>query len=121
VENQPYLKELSVESNQDVANIVTEALLCVYDSEADLDIDDIVDCVWVKTEYDSATCNQLVSSMFESNPTYLIQSNTEGRRTVLGAEGLWLIENCVMNGEDSIDPIDLATKILTRTRFNIES
>lgn len=121
MENQPYLKELSVESNQDVANIVTEALLCVYDSEADLDIDDIVDCVWVKTGYDSATCNQLVSSMFESNPTYLMRSSSEERRTILGAEGLWFIENCFMNGEESIDPINLAERILAKTRFNIES
>lgn len=121
MENHPNRKELSIDSNQDVAIIITEALLCVYNSEADLEVDDIVDCVWVKTGFDSIDCDQLVCSMFEGNPTYLMQSSKEGRKTVLGAEGLWLIENCFMNGEENIDPIYLAEKMLAKTRFNIEN
>lgn len=117
MERMPINGERPIDSQAAVAEVITESLLCVYYSDADLEVEDLVDHVWAKTGYETEGCLKLIDSMFDAPSTYLAKSNTEGYKTVLAAEGLWLIENCFMNGEDNIDPMMVADKILGKTRY----
>lgn len=118
MENEPVSSERPIDSNQAITEVIVEALLCVYDSEADLEVDDIVDSVWIKTGYLAEDCAKLVNFMFEDGPNkYLQHTQVEGQGSAFAVEGLWLIENCFMHGEDSIDSMALAERILSKTRY----
>lgn len=113
-QEQPIQTEQFVRSDRDVTEIVVSALLNVYDSNADLEVTDIAKAVQIDTGFDYDVCVPVIQKLYDEDSPHLQVSKDPNYKTMLSASGLWLIEDCFMNGEDNIDSMAIAERNLSK-------
>lgn len=104
-------------TDSQVTEVVVSALLCVYESTAELEPQDIATKVSTESNFAYETRLQIINKMIEGeNPLLMVSWNPQ-YKTVFGVAGLWLLEDCFMNGEDAIDGMVNAENTLTKRKF----
>ncbi len=102
-------------NEEQVCRIATEALLAVYNSAADLTAEAIIEQTVAALDEDTGCVSRVVRSLFEYKDPYLQESSNPKYKTMFGSVGLWLIEDCFMHHEDSVDDTEIAKRSLSRT------
>jgi len=116
-------QEQGENSPQEIRNIlstylVTEALLMVSESKAELTPQDIIDKLQNQSDVtDAELIQEVVESMFAHDSPYLMKSEDEEYETMLTANGIALIEDAFMNGEEDIDQYEVAKSQLDKSKF----
>jgi hypothetical protein len=105
--------EFCVEES-DVTKIAVSALFAVYESTK-LTEDGIYSVVRQETGMDDWTIDPVVVRLFENK--YLQLSNESEQAVVFGTSGLWLLESAFTHGQEDIDSMAVAERILRDSGF----
>ncbi len=106
-------------TNYEITELVIGALFFVYESAVNPNLDDIVENALKITDQSYVNCLKVMSKLVSK--LYLIQGENLSAHTspevTFGTNGLWLLENSFMHGEESVDSMALAERILTQNNF----
>lgn len=100
-----------------VCEVVSEALLFIYDSKAEFVKSDIEQEIASGRDEITDQIGRVITALFDYKDPFLKESSDENRHTVLTANSLWFIEDCFMHDQEVINDMNIAYRALSRTKF----
>lgn len=102
----------------EVTDVVISALLAVYDSQADLDLVDLLQVIEDETDFSTPKVIGILDLMLNKEVnSYLTRSTIEGQKIALSTAGLWLLEDAFMQGDDVSDGTKFVESQISRAGF----
>jgi|GEM_PF-3688464 len=104
-------------SSSQITDVVAETLFFLYDTNRLPVLSEVVGHIAEITGYELSDCQAQINKMLDRQYILRVNAENEDSSLAFGANGLWLLENSFMHGEEDIDSMALAERILRQSKF----